>query len=57
MATVNLVSTHHKPTACLNPITSLQPYSVPTVRRTLKSGLGDDLVQALGLSKTPGLEV
>ncbi|KFO19978.1 FH1/FH2 domain-containing protein 1 [Fukomys damarensis] len=28
-----------------------------SLRRTLKSGLGDDLVQALGLSKTPGLEV
>ncbi|XP_005403723.1 PREDICTED: FH1/FH2 domain-containing protein 1 isoform X2 [Chinchilla lanigera] len=28
-----------------------------SLRRTLKNGLGDDLVQALGLSKTPGLEV
>ncbi|XP_011756164.1 FH1/FH2 domain-containing protein 1 isoform X4 [Macaca nemestrina] len=28
-----------------------------SLRRTLKSGLGDDLVQALGLSKGPGLEV
>lgn len=28
-----------------------------SLRRTLKSGLGDDLVQALGLSKAPGLEV
>lgn len=28
-----------------------------SLRRTLKSGLGDDLVQALGLSKTSGLEV
>ncbi|KAM5263527.1 LOW QUALITY PROTEIN: FH1/FH2 domain-containing protein 1 [Ctenodactylus gundi] len=28
-----------------------------SLRRTLKSGLGDDLVQALGLTKTPGLEV
>ncbi|XP_007517801.1 FH1/FH2 domain-containing protein 1 isoform X2 [Erinaceus europaeus] len=28
-----------------------------SLRRTLKSGLGEDLVQALGLSKTPGLEV
>ncbi|XP_036689452.1 FH1/FH2 domain-containing protein 1 isoform X3 [Balaenoptera musculus] len=28
-----------------------------SLRRTLKSGLGEDLVQALGLSKGPGLEV
>ncbi|XP_007477212.2 FH1/FH2 domain-containing protein 1 isoform X1 [Monodelphis domestica] len=28
-----------------------------SLRRTLKGGLGDDLVQALGLSKGPGLEV
>ncbi|XP_076988813.1 FH1/FH2 domain-containing protein 1 isoform X2 [Tamandua tetradactyla] len=28
-----------------------------SLRRTLKSGLGDDLVQALGLNKGPGLEV
>ncbi|XP_037018550.2 FH1/FH2 domain-containing protein 1 isoform X2 [Artibeus jamaicensis] len=28
-----------------------------SLRRTLKSGLGEDLVQALGLSKAPGLEV
>lgn len=28
-----------------------------SLRRTLKSGLGDDLVQALGLCKAPGLEV
>ncbi|XP_045149693.1 FH1/FH2 domain-containing protein 1 isoform X2 [Echinops telfairi] len=28
-----------------------------SLRRTLKSGLGDELVQALGLSKGPGLEV
>ncbi|XP_012868470.1 PREDICTED: FH1/FH2 domain-containing protein 1 [Dipodomys ordii] len=28
-----------------------------SLRRTLKSGLGDELVQALGLSKAPGLEV
>ncbi|KAL1784955.1 FH1/FH2 domain-containing protein 1 [Sigmodon hispidus] len=28
-----------------------------SLRRTLKSGLGDDLVQVLGLSKAPGLEV
>ncbi|KAF6077504.1 formin homology 2 domain containing 1 [Phyllostomus discolor] len=28
-----------------------------SLRRTLKSGLGDDLVQALGLGKGPGLEV
>ncbi|XP_006863669.1 PREDICTED: FH1/FH2 domain-containing protein 1 [Chrysochloris asiatica] len=28
-----------------------------SLRRTLKSGLGDDLVQALGLSKGPSLEV
>lgn len=39
------------------PINPLQPCSVPAVRRTLKSGLGEDLVQALGLSKGPGLEV
>lgn len=39
------------------PHNPLQSYSVSAVRRTLKSGLGDDLVQALGLSKTPGLEV
>lgn len=45
------------PTTRLNPINTLQPCSVPAVRRTLKSGLGDDLVQALGLSKGPGLEV
>ncbi|XP_006878759.1 PREDICTED: FH1/FH2 domain-containing protein 1 [Elephantulus edwardii] len=28
-----------------------------SLRRTLKSGLGDDLMQALGLNKGPGLEV
>ncbi|EMP27643.1 FH1/FH2 domain-containing protein 1 [Chelonia mydas] len=28
-----------------------------SLRRTLKSGLSDDLVQALGLAQTPGLEV
>ncbi|XP_054435307.1 FH1/FH2 domain-containing protein 1 isoform X2 [Pteronotus mesoamericanus] len=28
-----------------------------SLRRTLKSGLGEDLVQALGLNKGPGLEV
>lgn len=36
---------------------TLQPISVPAVRRTLKNGLGEELVQALGLSKGPGLEV
>lgn len=30
---------------------------LPAVRRTLKSGLSDDLVQALGLGRAPGMEV
>lgn len=30
---------------------------LPAVRRTLKSGLSDDLVQALGLGQAPGMEV
>lgn len=33
------------------------PSPLPTVRRTLKSGLSDDLVQALGLGRAPGMEV
>lgn len=30
---------------------------LPTVRRTLKSGLSDELVQALGLGRAPDMEV
>lgn len=51
------MSIPHLPAASLHRINALQPCSVPAVRRTLKSGLGEDLVQALGLSKGPGLEV
>lgn len=33
------------------------PSPLPAVRRTLKSGLSDDLIQALGLGRAPGMEV
>ena len=39
------------------PVLPVPPSPLPTVRRTLKSGLSDELVQALGLGQAPGMEV
>lgn len=40
-----------------HPVLPVPRSPLPTVRRTLKSGLSDDLMQALGLGRVPGMEV
>lgn len=38
-------------------VTPVPPSPLLAVRRTLKSGLSDDLVQALGLGRAPGMDI
>ncbi|XP_065519909.1 FH1/FH2 domain-containing protein 1 [Lathamus discolor] len=49
--------THANPRPCANKERRRSRGNRKSLRRTLKSGLSDDLVQALGLGRAPGMEV
>ncbi|NXG80925.1 FHOD1 protein, partial [Baryphthengus martii] len=54
---VKSVTHNANPRPCANKERRRSRGNRKSLRRTLKSGLSDDLVQALGLGRTPGMEV